>query len=73
MQAKYLKRAEVVWKNSMKNITDLSFLFKMCDLSIKYNDGALTNAIKEEVWSNRDNKDAWAYIASKELEVYLVK
>ncbi|CAK1550599.1 unnamed protein product [Leptosia nina] len=67
---KYLKRAEVVWMNGMKNVPNLSFLFKICDLSLKYNNGALTNSIKEEVWSKRNHKEVWSYIASKELEGY---
>ncbi|CAG4950700.1 unnamed protein product [Colias eurytheme] len=67
---KYLKRAEIVWQNSVKNIPELSFLFKLCDLSMKYNDGPLTKSLKEEIWKRREEKDVWAYIASKELEGY---
>ncbi|XP_039755815.1 U3 small nucleolar RNA-associated protein 6 homolog [Pararge aegeria] len=66
---KYLKRAEVVWRSGMKNIPDVNYLFKLCDLSMKYGiDDATTNSIKEEIWNKRTEKNVWAYIANKELE-----
>ncbi|KAL0872125.1 hypothetical protein ABMA27_004545 [Loxostege sticticalis] len=66
---KQVKRADVVWRNGIKNIHDINFLFKLHDTCIKFEaDSAIKNGIKEEIWSNRDNKDVWSYIASKELE-----
>ncbi|XP_068618280.1 U3 small nucleolar RNA-associated protein 6 homolog [Battus philenor] len=66
---KFLKRAEVVWKNGMKNVQDFSYLFKVCDISIKYGiDESLNNNIKEEIWSQKEKREVWMYIAEKELE-----
>lgn len=54
----------------MKNIPDVSYLLKLCDLSLKYGvDEAATNSIKEEIWNRKTDKDVWSYIAKKELEV----
>ncbi|XP_023945935.2 U3 small nucleolar RNA-associated protein 6 homolog [Bicyclus anynana] len=66
---KYLKRAEVVWRNGMKNISDVNYLLKLCDLSLKYGiDETTTASIKEEIWNRRTERDVWTYIANKELE-----
>ncbi|XP_063828068.1 U3 small nucleolar RNA-associated protein 6 homolog [Ostrinia nubilalis] len=64
-----LKRADVIWRNGIKHVQDIHFLFKLYDICLKFEaDDSIKNAIKEEIWSNRDNKDVWSYIASKELE-----
>lgn len=31
----------------------------------------LIKSIKEEIWSRKDQKEVWIYIADKELEVYI--
>ncbi|CAG5025073.1 unnamed protein product [Parnassius apollo] len=68
---KYIKRADIVWKNGMKNLPDISFLFKICDLSMIYGiDQSLSTSIKEEIWSRKNDRRIWMYIASKELEGY---
>ncbi|XP_046968618.1 U3 small nucleolar RNA-associated protein 6 homolog [Vanessa cardui] len=68
---KYIKRADVVWKNGMKNIPDEAFLFKLCDLAFNYGiDDTITNSIKKEIWDRRTEKSVWSYIALKELEGY---
>lgn len=59
----------MVWKNAAKNIGDIIFLFKICDLSMKYDVDSITKEIKKEIWSKRDKKEVWVYVASKELEV----
>lgn len=68
-QEKQLKRAEVVWKNAANNIEDVTFLFKICDLSMKYDVDSITKEIKKKIWSERDKKEVWFYVASKELQV----
>ncbi|XP_059053862.1 U3 small nucleolar RNA-associated protein 6 homolog [Achroia grisella] len=66
---KQIKIADVVWKNGIKNITNVKFLFELCDLCLKYEtDKLLTDNIKTEIWSKLDQKEVWSYIASKELE-----
>ncbi|KPI91753.1 U3 small nucleolar RNA-associated protein 6-like [Papilio xuthus] len=65
-----IKRADIVWKNGMKTVDDISFLFKICDLAMKCEVEQLVKSIKEEIWSRRDNKEVWIYIADKELEGY---
>ncbi|XP_045766401.1 U3 small nucleolar RNA-associated protein 6 homolog [Maniola jurtina] len=68
---KYLKRAEVVWRSGIKNVPDMNYLFKLCDLSMKFGiDDATTNSIKEEIWNRSSDKNVWSYIANKELEGY---
>lgn len=66
---KQLKRAEVVWRNAAKNIEDVTFLFKIYDLSMKYDVDSITYEIKKEIWSKRDKKEVWVYVAFKELQV----
>lgn len=69
-QEKQIKIADVVWRNGVKNVNDLTFLFKLCDLCLKYDaDKAITDGIKQEIWSKRDQQEIWPYIAAKELEV----
>ncbi|XP_053606153.1 U3 small nucleolar RNA-associated protein 6 homolog [Plodia interpunctella] len=66
---KQIKIADVVWRNGVKNVNDLTFLFKLCDLCLKYDaDKAITDGIKQEIWSKRDQQEIWPYIAAKELE-----
>ncbi|KAM3960767.1 U3 small nucleolar RNA-associated protein 6 homolog [Aphomia sociella] len=66
---KQVKIADVVWKNGVKNISDVTFLFKICDLCLKYEtDKSLIDAVKKEIWSKAEQKEVWSYIASKELE-----
>ncbi|XP_072947814.1 U3 small nucleolar RNA-associated protein 6 homolog [Epargyreus clarus] len=68
---KLIKRASVVWKNGMNNISKLSYLFSICDLSMKFAfEESITNEIKAEIWSRQEEKDVWCYIAQKELEGY---
>ncbi|XP_041986309.1 U3 small nucleolar RNA-associated protein 6 homolog [Aricia agestis] len=68
---KSIKKADIVWRNGLKNITDIRFLFKICDIALKYAvDNSVTDAIKREVWSKRSEKEVWTYIAEKELEGY---
>lgn len=65
-----MKRTDVVWRNAMKNIAKVSFLFKLYDLCLKYDvPNPINNDIKAEIWLRRDDKEVWLYIASKELEV----
>lgn len=67
---KYLKRADIVWRNGTNNISDVRFLFKLCDLALKYEIAKeITNSIKKEIWERRSEKDVWSYIGVKELEV----
>ncbi|VVC96344.1 unnamed protein product, partial [Leptidea sinapis] len=65
---KCIKRAEVVWRNGVKNIPDLKFLFQICDIALTYDNETVMKSLKEEIWSKRDNKDVWSYIAMKELQ-----
>ncbi|XP_047993663.1 U3 small nucleolar RNA-associated protein 6 homolog [Leguminivora glycinivorella] len=66
---KQIKRADVIWRNGAKSIGDVSYLFKLCDLSLKFQDTeSITEEIKREIWSQNDKKEVWPYIASKELE-----
>lgn len=68
---KYLKRADIVWRNGTNNISDVRFLFKLCDLALKYEIAKeITNSIKKEIWERRSEKDVWSYIGVKELEGY---
>lgn len=70
IQIKQTRRTSIVWKNGIKNITDIDFLFKLFDLCLKYEvEGEIRESIKQEIWSKRENKEVWPYIASKELEV----
>lgn len=70
LQEKLRKRADVVWRNAAKNIDNVSILFKLYDLCLKYEVKDQFSAdIKEEIWSRRDNQDVWSYIASKEIQV----
>lgn len=65
---KQLKRADIVWKNGIKNVNDINFLFELCNCSIKFDVAeSVCQEIKNEIWSRRDNKDVWAYIADMEL------
>uniref|UniRef100_A0A1E1WND8 U3 small nucleolar RNA-associated protein 6 N-terminal domain-containing protein n=1 Tax=Pectinophora gossypiella TaxID=13191 RepID=A0A1E1WND8_PECGO len=66
-RAKFLKRADVIWKNGAENINDLSFLFKLCDITIKYDVEDITKEVKGEIWEKRSNKEVWSYIATMEL------
>lgn len=67
---KYLKRADIVWRNGSNKILDVGFLFKLCDLALKYEIAKeITNSIKKEIWERRSEKDVWSYIGVKELEV----
>ncbi|KAL4713139.1 hypothetical protein ACJJTC_004525 [Scirpophaga incertulas] len=66
---KQIKRADIVWRNGVKNVDSVSFLFKLYDVAIKYEaDLSIVSSIKEEIWSNNDNKDVWVFIACKEME-----
>ncbi|OWR44253.1 u3 small nucleolar RNA-associated protein 6 [Danaus plexippus plexippus] len=70
-KAKNFKRADVVWRNGMKNIPDVNYLFKLCDISLRYGvNEDISNSIKQEIWNRRSEKRVWSYIASKELEGY---
>lgn len=65
-----MKRAEVVWRNGSKNIMDVNFLFKICDVSLKYEIATdITKEVMNEIWSRRNIKEVWSYIAAKELMV----
>ncbi|XP_075978746.1 U3 small nucleolar RNA-associated protein 6 homolog [Anticarsia gemmatalis] len=65
---KQVKRADIVWRNGVKNITNVSFLFSIFDLCSKYEiKESFVDDVKQEIWSRRDDKDVWSYIASKEL------
>ncbi|XP_026762558.2 U3 small nucleolar RNA-associated protein 6 homolog [Galleria mellonella] len=66
---KQIKIADVVWRNGIKNINNVTFLFDLCNLCLKCEtDKFLTDNIKKEIWSRLDQKEVWSYIASKELE-----
>ncbi|XP_030025221.2 U3 small nucleolar RNA-associated protein 6 homolog [Manduca sexta] len=66
---KQIRRADVVWRNGLKNISNVSYLFKLLDLCMKYDvKGEILEGIKQEIWTRRNNKDVWPYIASKELQ-----
>lgn len=68
-----MKRADVVWRNGIKNLEDVNFLFSLHDICIKFEaDKSIKDSIKQEIWSRRDVKDVWSYIASKELEVSII-
>lgn len=54
----------------MKNLSDAAFLFKVFDLSLKYDIAAsITDEIKGEIWARNSEKDVWPFVAGKELEV----
>lgn len=67
----------MVWKNGLKNIHDVTYLFKVCEHSLKYEIAtSITESIKAKIWEQRTEKEVWSYIAMKELEVsifYLYK
>ncbi|CAH0398639.1 unnamed protein product [Chilo suppressalis] len=68
---KQIKRADVVWKNGLKSLNNLKFLFNLYDTCIRFEaDKSITECIKQEIWSRTSNKEVWSYIASKELEGY---
>ncbi|KOB72321.1 U3 small nucleolar RNA-associated protein 6-like protein [Operophtera brumata] len=68
-EEKLLKRADVVWRNGLKNVNGVSLLFNCLDLVLKYEvEGDMRNSIKKEIWARKDHKDVWTYIAEKELE-----
>lgn len=70
IQEKLLKRADVVWRNGIKNVNEVSLLFNCLDLVLKYEvEGDMRNSIKKEIWARKDQKQVWTYIAEKELEV----
>lgn len=65
---KQIKRADVIWRNGAKTIQNVKFLFSIFDLCAKYEiKNPFVDDIKKEIWSRRDSKDVWPYIASKEL------
>ncbi|XP_073947394.1 U3 small nucleolar RNA-associated protein 6 homolog [Choristoneura fumiferana] len=69
IKEKHIKRADVVWKNGAKAIDDVSFLFKICDYALRFdNTESIADEIKREIWAHNDNKAVWSYIALKELE-----
>lgn len=69
-QEKLEKRADIVWKNGVKNIPNVKFLFKLFNYCLKYDiKQPFVDEIKNEIWSKRDCKEVWSYIASKELDV----
>ncbi|CAG9793729.1 unnamed protein product [Diatraea saccharalis] len=66
---KQIKRADIVWRNGLKNLNDLKFLFNVYDICIKFDaDNSITESIKQEIWSRHSEKEVWPYIASKELQ-----
>lgn len=69
-QAKLVERANIVWRNGAKKITSVEYLFEVFDLCRKYEiKEPFVNDIKEQIWSQNFNKDVWAFVASKELQV----
>ncbi|XP_026732506.1 U3 small nucleolar RNA-associated protein 6 homolog [Trichoplusia ni] len=68
-EEKLVKRADIVWKNGIKNIPNVKFLFKIFNCCLKYEiKQPFVDEIKNEIWSKRDCKEVWSYIASKELD-----
>lgn len=66
---KQVKKLDIIWRNAVKNIANVTILLKIFDLCRKYEiKEPFVDDIKKEIWSRRDNKDVWIYIASKELE-----
>ncbi|KAJ2944216.1 hypothetical protein O0L34_g18195 [Tuta absoluta] len=66
---KQIKRADVIWKNGIGTVTDATtYLFNICDISMRYEVEEMTKEIKAKIWENRDKKEVWSYIASMELK-----